>query len=293
MPDATKVRKAPWRARLKLWRPVAVVLVLLAGVNLLPPDTALAEVRRTGTLRACLPTEYPPLVTTDAARPGLEVEMLQEMARRMELRLALNANSSMGRDINPRNWRLTRAQCQIIAGGILATNATRSYLDTTVPHLEVGWAVINPLGHAKGLEGTKVGFFAGFSGFDRIALGRYLRAAGASVTVINSRTAFEQGLRDGAFDIGITESLGARQIAGDNGWTVQWLSPSLGNVPLALGLWKGDLTLKRAFQKALDGMQADGTLDALRAKYELDQDISGFFSDEPGAAASAGATTQQ
>lgn len=292
MPEARPEQAPKWRKSVRLWTPIVVILALLAAVNLLPPDTSLQEVRRTGALRACVPTDYPPLVNAAGGElPGLEVEMLREMAERMDLRLSLNTNSTMGRDINPRNWRLTRAQCQIIAGGILASDTTRSYLDTTTPHLEVGWAVINPLQQVQELNGASVGFFAGFSGFDRVALGRFLRSQGASVKVINSRQAFEQGLRDGAFDIGITESLGARQIASDNGWPVQWLSRSLGNVPLALGLWKGDLTLKRAFQAALDSMEADGTLGALRAKYGLDQDIGGFFSTKSSAPDSA--TDQQ
>ena len=49
------------------------VLTPLAFVYLLPPDTSLAEVRNSGALTACLPDRYPPRVTGDAARPGLEI----------------------------------------------------------------------------------------------------------------------------------------------------------------------------------------------------------------------------
>lgn len=272
---------AGWRRALSPLLSVAVVVGLLGAVNLLPPDTALAEVERTGVLRACVPQDYPPLVQAGADAPGFEVELLQRLAQEMGLRLALNVNPTMGRDINPRNWRLTRAQCQIIAGGVLASSTTRSYLDTTRPHLEVGWAVIDPGGGPQTLEGADVGFYAGFSGFDRIALSRYLRAAGAKVSVINTRPAFRAGLADGNFDLGVTESLGARQIAGEADWSVQWLSDSLGHVPVAFGLWKGDLTLKRRVETLLGRMQAEGVMAELLTKYGLDEPIAGVFDATP------------
>ena len=71
-----------------LWRPrrrdiftFAGVFGLLGAVYLLPPDTSLREVRAAGTLRACMPPSYPPLVTGDPAAPGIDVELLQEIAR--------------------------------------------------------------------------------------------------------------------------------------------------------------------------------------------------------------------
>lgn len=268
---------ARWRRALSPLLSVAVVFGLLAAVNLLPPDTALAEVERTGVLRACVPQDYPPLVQADAEAPGFEIELLQHVAQGMGLRLSLNVNPTMGRDINPRNWRLTRAQCQIIAGGVLASSTTRSYLDITRPHLEVGWAVIDPAGGPDRLEGANVVFFAGFSGFDRIALSRYLRAAGAKVSVANTRASFRAGLADGTHDLGVTESLGARQVAGETDWSVQWLSDSLGHVPVAFGLWKGDLTLKRRAEAVLGQLQEDGVVAELLSKYGLDEPIEGVF----------------
>ena len=39
----------------------------------------------------------------------------------MKVRLALNVNPAMGRDFNPSNWRITRAQCEIVAGGVVTS----------------------------------------------------------------------------------------------------------------------------------------------------------------------------
>lgn len=289
MPEAPRSTSGrDWLGRLSPAINIAVVLALLSAVYLLPPDTSLSQIERSGILRACVPNAYPPLVTGNAEAPGLEIELLQELADELGVRLVLNTNSTMGRDFNPRNWRLTRAQCQIIAGGVLATPTTRSYIDTTPPHLEIGWAIIDPNGDKKSLNGANVGFFAGFSGFDRIALSQYLRGAGAEISIVASREAFAQGLSNGSFAFGITESLAARQIAGENGWTVQWLSDSLGRIPVAFGLWKGDLTLLRRIVSILDEMTTDGTYARLLAKYELDQPIEGVFDGGPQAAAPEG-----
>ena len=61
---------------MKLWLPArrdiisfAGVFGLLGAVYLLPPDTALSQVRAAGTLRVCLPPFYPPLVTGDPSAP--------------------------------------------------------------------------------------------------------------------------------------------------------------------------------------------------------------------------------
>ena len=53
-----------------------LALGLLLAVYLLPPDTSLAEVKRVGVLKVCIPTEHPPLVTGKADSPGFDVELL-------------------------------------------------------------------------------------------------------------------------------------------------------------------------------------------------------------------------
>ncbi len=247
----------------------AVIAGLLVAVNFLPPDTSLRVVRERGSLRACVPTEFPPLVTADDSRPGIEIELLQELASRLNLRLQLQRNPAIGRDFNPRNWRVTRAQCELIVGGVVASSTTRSFLETSVPHMETGWAVVVPTG-GTGLAGANVGFFAGTSGLDRIALSRYLQSQGASVRVVNSAQALVAGLSSGELALGVSESLTARQLAGLIGGSAAWLPEPLPRYPVAIGMWKGDLTLKRAVDAALTGLRRDGTLDRIIDSYQLE-----------------------
>ena len=115
---------AEWRKGLSY----LFIFAPLAAVYLLPPDTSLAEVQRAGVLRACVPFLYPPLVTEDPAAPGIDVELLRGLARNLGLRLDLSRNDAMGRDFNPRSWHVTRAQCEVLAGGIVASPVTLSLI---------------------------------------------------------------------------------------------------------------------------------------------------------------------
>ncbi len=245
---------------------VACVLGLLAAVSLLPPDTALRQVREAGVLRACLPPVYPPLVTGDPSAPGVDVELLQAVAAQLGVRLVTVANPAMGRDFNPRNWRITRAQCDVLAGGVVRSPVTRSFLETTPAYAATGWAWLAP--HpVTDLAGRKAGVLVAISGLDRVALAATLRAQKVAVTIVLDQQALVQGVQDGQWDVGITELLLAAQLAAPHGWALGRMPGSLGRTDLALGLWKGDLTLKRAIVAAMDRLRGDGRLAAIIARY--------------------------
>ena len=255
----------------RTWRDliaVAVIVALLGAATLLPPDTSLRVVRDRGTLRVCVPEAYPPLVTPEAERPGIDVELVDAIAEDLGLRLQLVPNPSIGQDYNPRNWRINRAQCEVIAGGVVATDLTRSFLETTPPHLETGWALLHD-GDLGTLEGATVGFAPGASGLDRIALSRYLRSVDAQVQRFADVASLEATLQENAVDAGVSEALLVRTVAGRHGWTAAYVPAPLERAPIALGLWKGDLTLLRAVRGALERLRGSGEIDALIDRYGL------------------------
>ena len=247
-----------------------VVAGLILAVSFLPPDTTLRQAQETGILRACVPDSYPPLVTGDADAPGVDVEVLGEVAGELGLRLQTVRNSNIGRDFNPRNWRLTRAQCLVIAGGVVDTVTTRGFLVVTEPHLETGWAAVTLGDPPPTLQGATVGFYAGLTGLDRLRLGLWLRQRGATVTVVSDRGAAHDGLVSGRFDVLVSEALTARGIAGEAGGNAVWLpEEAASRVPLGFGLWKGDLTLERAIERALRTIKRDGRMEEILTRYEL------------------------
>jgi ABC-type amino acid transport substrate-binding protein len=249
------------------------VFGLLGAVYLLPPDTALREVRKAGTLRVCLPASYPPLVTGDPTAPGIDVDLLQGVAQQLGVRLVTVVNPVMGRDFNPRAWRITRAQCEVLAGGVIGSVITRSFLETTQSYATTGWAWISRRPGAVP-HGGRIGVLVGVSGLDRIALAAWLRAANAQVIVAPDATELVQGLKDGRFDTGITERLLAEELATRFGWTVGWMPAELGRYPIVLGLWKGDLTLKRAIVSAIGRMQRSGELATIMARYAAGHSVT-------------------
>jgi ABC-type amino acid transport substrate-binding protein len=242
------------------------ILGLLAAVYLLPPDTSLSEARRTGALHVCMPPVDPPYVTGDAKAPGIDVEILQALARDLDLMFAPVPEPAMGRDFNPRSWHVTRAACEVLAGGVVASPMTRSFLETSPPYAQTGWALLAPK-PIPDLHGRKIGVLTPPSGFERVALATHLRAAQAQVIIVSNAEALVAGLREGRFEAAVTEKLLADQIAARESLLAGWLPGELPRYPVAFGLWKGDLTLKRALAGALERLARDGTVAAVLARY--------------------------
>jgi polar amino acid transport system substrate-binding protein/cystine transport system substrate-binding protein/membrane-bound lytic murein transglycosylase F len=247
---------------------VVIGILLLSAVYLLPPDTSLAQVTSAGTLTACVPPARPPLVTGNPAAPGIDVEILADTAQALGVDLRLNVIPALGRDFDPRGWRITRAQCAIIAGGLVDSLQTRSFLEVSPAYARTGWVAIAKTPVAD-LHGRRVGVLANVQGFDRIALASHLRQAGAQVRLLRSGDELVSGIEAGSLEVGISEALIGEELASGRGWIVRALPPPLESYPLVFGLWKGDLTLKRAVVDALDHMRQDGRLGAILHKYKV------------------------
>jgi polar amino acid transport system substrate-binding protein/cystine transport system substrate-binding protein/membrane-bound lytic murein transglycosylase F len=245
---------------------LAVVVGLLLLVTLLPPDTSLSEVRANHAIRACVPTTYPPLVTGDPDRPGIDVEILRAVADYIGVELLLSPIDAIGRDFNPRNWAVNRGKCQVLAGGVVDSTLTRSFLDTGPPYAETGWAIVAPA-PLEDIDGRTIGALTIISGLDRIGLAGYLRRHDVSVRVVRSGQELVDGIAGGELDGGVTEALLAGGLAADNGWWVAALPDELARYNLVFGLWKGDLTLKRMIVRAFRQFESDGTLAAILERY--------------------------
>lgn len=245
------------------------IVGLLASATLLPPDTSLRVVKDRGSLRVCVPEEYPPLVTeAGSERPGLDVELVESIAERMSVQLHLVPNPSIGRDFNPRNWRVNRAQCEVLAGGVVVSERTRSFMETSPPYLATGWAIVFT-DRDLDLARAEVGFVPGSTGLDRISLSTYLRSIGASVRRYPDLRTLERAILDGEVEAGMGEALSLRVLAGRTDMHVAYLPLPSARVPIALGLWKGDLTLLRAVRRAVRRLESEGYIDALADSYDL------------------------
>lgn len=247
---------------------LAIVVGLLGAANFLPQDNSLRDRRAAGVLKLCVPATFPPLVTGDAQMPGYDIDLAKAMAERMGLRLTVNTVPSIGRDFNPRNWNLTRAQCDVIGGGIADTIQSRGFLQLLPTGLEIGWLMIAPDG-ALPPSGATVAVLPGTSGLDRLALSAWLRDHGYRPRPVRSTSELADMLARGEATAAIGESLTiAPLLARLDGEKALW--PEGENIsprPLAFGTWKGDVTLKRAMQSALADLEQSGVAEALRTRY--------------------------
>ncbi len=246
-----------------------IMAAALVGANFLQSDTSLQIVESTGALRICVPASFPPLVTGDAKAPGFDVAVLEEIARRMNLRLSLNVNYLMGRDFNPRNWQITRASCEVIAGGVVTSGITASFLETIPTGLVNGWVMLAPKG-MKFTEDQAVAVYPGFSGLDRLALSSYLRSQGLKITLVASIDELQQGVQAGRFAAVVASHLDILRIESMMPeWALTWLPDSLGRFSFGFGLWRGDVTLKRKILGVYRALEAEGFIGAQKQKYGL------------------------
>ena len=107
-----------------------------------------------------------------------------------------------------------------------------------------------------------------------------LIAAKLSTVTLPNAVEFVQGLRAGRFDIGVTERLLAGQLAAREGWSVEWAAAELPRYPVVFGLWKGDLTLKRAIVSGLEILARDGEVAKIIARYLGDARAASLAQDQ-------------
>lgn len=249
---------------------VAMVAGFLTAVSFLPPDTSLKEVQRSGILRVCVPDNSPPFVTGDKDKPGYDIEMLGEVAKDLGVRLVLNANSRIGRDFNPLNWRVTRAQCSVIAGGVSDSTAMRGFMQMLPNGVATGWMYIS-LEDRFPQDISSAAVFPGSAGLDRIQLSQFLRMHNIHIQLVKSPGEMRAALQQRAVQAGISDAFVVQMIQAQlPEMTVDWLpDPPFERRELAYGLWKGDATLFRAMRDSIARIREDGRAVSIAKRYEI------------------------
>jgi|GEM_PF-2277574 len=253
----------PLRAMLPLALSFAVVL----GVNFLPSDTALEDINAAGRITVCAPRDMGLLATRDAARPGFEIELIEEVARRSGWRVAVTRNVAMGREFNPGNWRISRATCRILVGGMRDNAWSKSLLELGEPYLSSSWVWVAPPGAAWPPQETV--FSPGVFALDRAPLGTYLRENGIKVAPVKTPDELVEALHAGQLANAITDSTTATFLAQNHDLTVSPLPEGPAPTDLSFGVWKGDTSLRLHIDYVIDQMRNDDFIEGLRDKYGM------------------------
>ncbi|MGH6760958.1 MAG: substrate-binding periplasmic protein [Phyllobacterium sp.] len=254
---------------------LASVFALLMAVSFLPADTSLSHVRDSGVLKFCVPEHYPPFVTGNPDKPGYDIELADAIAKRIGVRLIVNTVPTIGRDFNPRNWMVTRGQCDMLGGGVADTARTRNFMQTVPTHIRVGWMLLSPDSQMPA-AGSAIVVMPGSSGLDRLALSGWLRRNELRPIMASGfgdeLAAVEVGRAAGLIAENFTACGLLKNSKHQPPLKAEWLplpNPKVEDSidSLAFSLWKGDLTLKQAVEHAMQNIESDGVTDKLRDIY--------------------------
>lgn len=282
------------------WRSTVInlgtIFALLIAVSFLPADTSLSQIKERGVLKLCVPAAYPPFVTGNPEHPGYDIELVQAIADKIGVRLAVNTLQSIGRDFNPRNWMITRGQCDILAGGVADTVRTRNFMQTIPTDIQLGWMLLSLEGRIP-TQGDQVIVIPGNTGLNRLELSAWLRNQGVSATTLSMQageervatqvfTALQNGSAKGLVAENFTACSLLNKMDSETNVKASWVFTPVDEVSdednsgpvgetysLALSLWKGDVTLKRAVEKAMRELENDGVTTGLRSLYMGDRII--------------------
>jgi len=234
-----------WR---RWWRPardIGLIAGLLYAVSFLPADTSLHDRQQHGVLRFCVPDVTHPLLSDSVDRgPGPEAILVQRIADALSLQLQVVEISNMRRSFNPRDWHVSRAACDILGGGLADSETNRGFL-TMIPTgaylgmLRTGSADLPA-------RGTEMGIHMGNAGLDRVRLSAWMRSQGWKTRNLSKVEDLSAWI--GAGKPALVSTL--VDLPPDVPHQPLVEIPGM-NVQLALGMWKGDMTLIRAVRTAM------------------------------------------
>ncbi|MCX7782368.1 MAG: hypothetical protein N2318_01850 [Meiothermus sp.] len=223
--------RSPYRGSLLTFL-VGLALLLLARE--LPPDLSLSRVQEAGVLRVCHPPSLPPLIEREGRGQGAELARRIAKALGVEAQFNLQAGWGLGQD--PVDWGLRPESCDLLVGGVLLGRETQQLL-SPLPYRKSQWGLLG--------QGLRVGLLAPFWGADRLALSEWLEAQGYQVEYLDDPSGAAAALKRGEVTGLLTLEVLRPALP-----PLSWQPAGL-EAELAVGVWKGRTTLKRAVSKAL------------------------------------------
>lgn len=224
------------------------LLTILVGLSLffiarnLPPDLSLQRVQNNKVLSVCHPPKLPPFVTSEGGWVnGSEAELLRLLAHTLMVDTQFNLQAGWGQGSDPTDWGLRPEACDVVIGGILVAPETQALL-SLLPYRQTHWALLG--------DGPKIAVVAPFWGAEPGALGAWVEK--------RYRLSFVGDLFEALNELRSGQITGVLTLWDAAMWLRQQgakgeIRPifTLGEPRLAIGVWKGRTTLKRAMELAL------------------------------------------
>ena len=220
-------------------------IIMLLAVRELPPDSSLAEVREAGTLIVCNPPSLPPLLTPQQGGnryEGTEADLVRSITDKIGVSVQWNPQPGWGDTIDPSDWGLRPSACDLVVGGIVDEEETRSLLEL-VPYRSVGWAF------AGDPDAGATGLYVPFWGVDRGQAARWLRDEGYDLRFFFNGDVARDALHRGEVSAVLSLEPVADWIA--TGEARVRVVSGLPGETLAIATWKGRTTLNREVQRVV------------------------------------------
>ncbi len=235
------------------WRPsgstVFIVLGVLAylGLRQLPPDNSLERVRQADTLRVCVPSDFPPYLTgTDSPEVGgSEARLLGTLSRSIGVPIQWNLQPAWGTSPDPVDWGIRPESCDLLAGGIVVGDETQGMLQL-LPYAQTHWALLS---HATPPKHLAV--FSGHWGLHPDDALDWADAQKLDFLAYDDLGSTLAALKSGERDSVLTLRPEADWLAAQLGGAQVRDLTGLPAPTLALGMWKNNITLKRALLREL------------------------------------------
>ncbi len=220
------------------------LLILVGGILLLllarqlPSDMSLAQVRQAGVLRVCHPAQLEPFFfKKPEGLAGSEAELVVKIGRALGLAIQFELQSGWGLGVDPVDWGLRPESCDLVLGGVIYSLETRRLL-TMLPYGQSEWVLLG--------DKTKVGLWLPFWGAPVDELTEWL---GSQTELV-----YPESLEEVRQWLGRGEVSGLLTLKEVADWLdpqERWERKAIASTQLAIGLWKGRSTLKKAVERAL------------------------------------------
>ncbi len=243
-----------------------VVVVLIACSSSVDPTWQ--RLQETGTLRVGMDASFPPFeyIAADGALAGLDVDLAQEIARRLDLEPRFVANlpyDGLYDALKAERVDLVVSALTVDPSRMEDYAYSRTYFDAG--HVLVSRTGEESVASMTQLSGHRLTVVLGTEG-DRE--GRRWARRQADLTLVQYRTPDQalSAVEDGEAEVALVDHVSALEVVGEKSDLVIVGEP-VTEVPYACAMRRESVQLLQAVNGALAAMEDDGTMDALIAEW--------------------------
>jgi ABC-type amino acid transport substrate-binding protein len=245
---------------------VVIPAVCLAGCA--STDSAWERVRGNGVLRVGMDAGFPPFefVSADGALAGFDVELAEELGRRLGVDVEFVANLPYDGLYDA----LAVARVDVVVSALVINPARTTDYGFSTAYFDAGQVVVvrEGLTTVEGvddLEGKTIAVEFGTRG-DLQARRWALRLPGVDIVPHETAAAAVEAVAGGEADVALVDHVSALAATGEGSGLVVASDPLVGE-PYAVATCRDSRRLLRAINEALAEMESDGTLGALVEKW--------------------------